>query len=141
MITRNEMFAPMLEADPSFSGQWQAFLADYPDEPELPQYIALGELAMHMIDRMCRGDVANFDKVFEVVELWHTDGDGYVQEAATIGFLESLQNRLVGNDGIRGEGGVHASNFEPYLRTESRKWWDKLYRFWEGGTSALSFDT
>lgn len=141
MIVRDEMFAPMLEADPSFSSQWQAFLADYSDEPELPHYIALGDLAMHLIDRMRRGDIANFDKVFEVVELWHIEGDEYVQETATIGFLESIQNHLGGNDRFSGVDGVHASDFEPYLGPETRKWWEKLYRFWEGDSSALRFDT
>lgn len=141
MIERDEMFAPMLEADPSFIGQWQTFLADYSDEPDLPQYLALGDLALHLIDRMRRGDIANFDKVFEVVERWHIDGDEYVQEAATVGFLESIQNHLGGNDRFKGDGGVRASDFEPYLGPETRKWWDKLYRFWEGDSSALRFDT
>lgn len=106
----------------------------------MPQYIALGDLAMHLIDRMRRGDIANFDKVFEVVELWHSEGDEYVQEAATIGFLESIQNLLAGNDRFRGDDGVHASDFEPYFGQETRRWWDKLYRSWEGDSSALRFD-
>lgn len=141
MIVRDEMFVPMLEADPSFSGQWQAFLADYSDEPDLPQYLALGDLALHLIDRMRRGDIANFDKVFEVVERWHIEGDEYVQEAATIGFLESIQNHLGGNYRFRGDDGIYASDIEPYLGPETRKCWEKLYRFWEGDSSALRFDT
>lgn len=131
----------MLEADPSFGDQWQAFKADFSDDPELPEYIALGELAIHMIDRMRRGDVANFDKVFEVVELWHVDGDVYVQEAATIGFLEAIQNHLGGNDQLKRQDGVRASDFETYLGPETRKWWDKLYRCWEGDAAALRSDT
>lgn len=141
MIVRDEMFTPMLEADPTFGDQWQAFKADYSDESELPQYIALGELAIHIIDRMRRGDVANFNKVFAVVELWHVDGDAYVREAATIGFLEALQNHLGGNDRAKGQDGIRASDFENYLGPESRIWWDKLYRFWEGDAAALRSDT
>lgn len=141
MITRSQMFDPLLEADPSFEKPWQTFIADYADEPEPPLYVALWELADHLVERLRLGDVEGFDKVFEVVERWHTEGDHYVSEAATVGLLESLQNVLGGNDRKRGVDGVLASDFEPYLGPETRKWWDKLYRFWEGDTTALKFDT
>ena len=90
MIARSEMFPPLLEADPTFKRRWQAFVTGYADEPELPLYIALGELAEHLIERQQRGDTQGFEKVFDVVERWHMEGDFYVSEAASIGFLESL---------------------------------------------------
>ena len=103
--------------------------------------MALGELAQHLIDRQRRGDTQGFDKVFAVVEGWHLEGDAYVSEAASIGFLESFQNQLGGNDRRKGLRGVRASDFEPYFGPETRRWWEKLDRFWEGDTAALRFDT
>lgn len=141
MIARSEMFAPLLEADPSFEPRWRTFVADYSDEPELPLYLALGDLAQHLIERQQRGDANGFDKVFGVVERWHTEGDAYVSEAASIGFLESLQNQLGGNERGKAVNGVRASDFEPYLGPESRRWWEKLYRFWDGDGAALRFDS
>lgn len=141
MITNSDMFTPLLEADPTFEPRWQDFVADYADEPELPLYIALGELADHILERQQRGDTLGFDKIFDVVERWHREGDAYVSEAASIGFLESLQNRLGGNDRAESVRGVRASDFEPYLGPETRRWWEKLFRFWEGDTTALRFDT
>jgi hypothetical protein len=79
--------------------------------------------------------------VFAVVERWHQEGDAYVSEAASIGFVESLQNQLGGNDRSKGVRGVRASDFEPYLGPETRRWWEKLDRFWGGDIAALRFDT
>lgn len=141
MIARSEMFTPLLDADPTFEPRWRGFVVEYADEPELPLYIALGELAQHLIERQQQGDTQGFDKVFDVVERWHTEGDSYVSEAASIGFLESLQNLLGGNDRRKHVRGVRASDFEPYLGPATRRWWEKLYRFWEGDTAALRIDT
>lgn len=135
------MFIPLLDADPSFKERWERFLADYADEPEPLIYIALWELAEHLVERMRNGDLARFESVFETVERWHTDGDAYVSEAASIGLLESLQNILGGNDRTKSIDGVKASDFEPYFGPETKKWWEKLYRYWNGDTDALRFGT
>lgn len=141
MIVRTEMFASLLVADPTFEPKWCSFVAEYADEPELPYYIVLGDLADHLIGQLERGETGAFGKVFDVIERWHVEGDVYVSEAATIGLLEGLQNRLGGNDRRKVVNGVRASDFEPYLRPETRRWWDKLYRYWEGDIAALRFDT
>lgn len=131
MITEAEMMEPLLVADPTFRATWVALVAEYDDDPRPPIYIGLGEFAQHLIRRQEQGDTKGFDEVFAVVERWHVDGDHFVSEAATVGFLESLQNWLGGND--RGE----AAHFEPYLGPVSRTWWEKLYSFWEGNDTAL----
>ena len=64
-----------------------------------------------------------------------------MSEAATIGLLEALQNVLGGNKRNKGFRGVRASDIEVYLGPETRRWWNKLYRFWHGDSKALSFDT
>ncbi len=133
------MFGPLLVADPSFSTRWDEFRADYADEPELPLYIALGELADHLIQRIRRGDAPDIHKVFQVVETWHLEGDEYVREAASIGLLESIQNQLGGNGRDKNANSINAQ-IEHWLGRESRRWWDKLDRYWGGDQTALSYD-
>jgi hypothetical protein len=125
------MFEPMLAVCPSFTATWAEFCAEWAMEPEgLPLYIALGELARHLVDRLRSGVTEEFPAVFQVVERWHCEGDDYVREAATIGLLEGIQNNA-------GHAGIYPGVFERWLLPESKKWWDKLDRFWEGDTRAL----
>ena len=127
MITRDEMMVPMLDACHSFRAPWEEFLAEWRDEKnELPLYIALSELARHLIAMLERGETGSFGKIFDVVERWHTEGDGYVREAATVGLLEDLQNTNLHSK-------TEPEQFRPFLRPESLRWWDKLCRFWEKG--------
>jgi len=127
------MFAPILEAGPSFLPAWQAFCEEWRDAPEPPLYVVLGDLSRHILERLETGNLDGMDDIFDVIEIWHVDGDAYVKEAATIGLLEGLQNNL--------------SHIEPsplivrsWLRPVSRTWWDKLNRFWEGDVHALRYD-
>ena len=132
---------PLLVADPTFRGTWEALVSEYDDDPKPPIYIGLGDFAQHIISRQERGDTQGFDDVFAVIERWHVEGDRFVSNAATVGFLESLQNWLGGNDRGEGLGGVRAADFEPYLGAVSRTWWEKLYCFWDGNDTALRFNS
>jgi hypothetical protein len=129
-ITRQTMFEPLLEADPSFRVRWDEFLADWGDEPDPPLYLALSSLARHVLAILEAGDTQRASAILTVVERWHVDGDAYVQEAATIGLLEALQGHA-----LKSKPG---SSVEPCLGPESRRWWDKLNRFWSGDPSALA---
>ena len=133
-ITRSRMFEPMLAADPSFQPRWTEFTTEWNDESGAPLYLALGSLAEHILARLKGGDTEGFEDIFAVVERWHTEGDAYVGEAASIGLLESLQNLSGGSD-------RETATVESWLGPESRRWWDKLDRFWEGDDQALRFDT
>lgn len=143
-IDPSAMFELLLAADPSFRPRWDAFLAEWGEEQKkaagLPLYLALGSLAEHLIERLDAGDSDGFDAVFDVVERWHLEGDSYVSEAASIGLLESLQNLLGGGDRRhKTRSGVRASDFERWMRPETRKWWERLYRYREED-GALRFD-
>lgn len=129
------MMEPLLAADPTFRPKWEALIAEYNDDPRPPIYIALGEFAQHLLEQQERGDTQGFGEVFAVVERWHVEGDHFVGEAATVGFLESLQNCAGGNDRSK------AACFERYLGSVSRTWWEKLYSFWEGNETALRFNS
>ena len=72
-----------------------------------------------MIDLKVAGNTAEF-----LVEAMHVRGDSYVQELATVGILEDLQNGNLHHDG------TSPNDFVQYLRPISKWWWDELYLFW-----------
>jgi hypothetical protein len=131
-ITRDKMFEPLLAADPSFRSRWADFMAEWSDEAEPPLYLALSSLARHVLECLEAERTDRFGAIFSVVERWHTEGDAYVSEAATIGLLESLQ--ILSKDSDR-------KTVERWLGPESKRWWDKLDRFWKGDHRALSIDS
>ena len=116
----------MLIACPAFVPAWNAFLNEWKDNnEELPHYLALGDLAHHLVERLDAGATQNFEAVFDVIEQWHCHGEPYVKEAATIGLLEGLQN-------VSLKRGINPRRFEFWLKPESKRWWDRLNRFWNG---------
>ncbi|MFZ5721927.1 MAG: DUF7674 family protein [Pseudomonadota bacterium] len=128
MITSADMFLPMLDAEPGFRPTWEKFVREWQDSPEgLPHYLALGDLACHLIRLLEVGQTSRFDAVFEVVERWHVQGDRYVREAATIGLLEDLQNLSLHTS-------TEPNEFLPWLRPASRRFWEKVEAFWRDGT-------
>ena len=125
-LTREQMFEPLLRADPTFRAAWEAFLAQWEGAADLPHYVALGDLARHLIAQLEHGETNYFPAVFAVVERWHRDGEHYVREAATVGLLEGLQKTDLHKK-------TKPSDFEPWLGVETRRWWTKLERFWSHG--------
>lgn len=116
----------MLTVCPSFESKWREFQDYRRDEADPPVYLALSDLARHLIEMLARGEVSSFPDIFSVVERWHTEGDSYVAEAATVGFLESLQNTNLHR-------ATEPEQFRAHLLPVSVLWWDKLYAFWERG--------
>lgn len=123
------MIPTLLTVCPSFQKEWDAFVAEWAEEPYtkkegLPLYLALGDLARHLIVLLEAGDDATLWNVFQVVEAWHVDGDPYVQEAATIGLLENLQNLNIHRT-------TKPAQFEQYLGPKSLEGWKALHVFWK----------
>lgn len=127
MITKHNMMGVLIEACPSFTSKWQAFLDEWREEADdLPHYLALADLARHLIELIERGESASLTTVFAAVERLQVEGDQWVREAATIGLLEDLQNLNLHNT-------TNPEQFRQFLSPVSERWWDKLYRFWENG--------
>ena len=127
MIAREEMAQLLIEACPSFRAHFEELVAEWADEPEdLPDYLVLEDLAIHLIDLLEHCNTESFAEVFDVVERLHVDGDAYVREAATVGLLEDLQNVEYYKTG-------KPEHFEPFLKAESTRWWKKVRDFWEKG--------
>ena len=126
LITREQMFAPLLIACPTFSDCWHAFVAQWEDESEPPLYLALADLARHLIAQLASRETEAFPEVFAVVEQWHLLGDDYVREAACIGLLEALQNTSLHQSTM-------PDDFLPWLQPETARGWEKVSRFWSDG--------
>jgi hypothetical protein len=125
MISTSEMIPELVKACPSFSQKWEDHKQEYQDEVDYLPYIALSCFNAHIIELYKKDETEEFPQVFSVIESLHTEGEAYVKEAATIGILEGLQNQL-GTD----RKGVE--DFQGYLLSESSKWWEQLYLFWDG---------
>lgn len=125
MIARDEMLPLVVAADLTFAPAWQRFLDEWGKETELPLYLALGDLADHLILQLDRGDTDRFPAVFDVVERWIVDGDAYVVNAAVVGLLETIQN-------ICSHGTKSADRFLPWLEPKSKAAWEDLNSFWHG---------
>jgi hypothetical protein len=112
---------------PSFQPTWDVYLADAQREGDEPlTYLALADLARHVIAMFERGDADCFPQIFDVIERWHVEGEHWVREAATVGFLESLQN-------AHNHGKTDTEEFRRFLGPASERSWNKLYDFWERG--------
>ncbi|MDO6687236.1 MULTISPECIES: DUF7674 family protein [unclassified Agarivorans] len=124
MIVREEMFQPILEVSDAFRPIWNEFIEEWKDDDELPQYLALGDLARYISSLISESNIEEVKRIFAVIERWHLEGDSYVKEAATVGILEDLQYINVVGEGV-------PEKIELYLLPESKKWWLKVYEFWE----------
>jgi hypothetical protein len=125
MLAKDDMMPVLLDACPSFAPTWQEFLAYWRGENDLPVYVALGDLAHHLIGLVERGETNELPAVFRVVERWHREGDEYVREAATVGPLEDLQNLNLH------EHGTDPAQFRGMLGPESQRCWDELAASWD----------
>ena len=84
-----------------------------------------GDFASHLVELVKAQRTEELPEVFRVIEQLHVEGDHYVRELATVGYLEDIQN-------FAGHRGLDPAWFEPYLLSESRRWWRGLNAFWQG---------
>jgi hypothetical protein len=120
MITKEEMLPILVGSCPSFANKWEEHKREYNDEEGFLPYVALGAFARHLVKLYEERKTGEFEKIFDVIEKLHIEGDAYVKEAATIGLLEGLQNTANEN----------AEKFVPYLKPDTLKWWNELNKFW-----------
>jgi hypothetical protein len=136
VIGRDDVMPMLLEAVPSFSEQW----SEIEDDPMFGDdrtgtrlhYIDVAWFAPHVVRLQRSGATGELTRLFEVIEMLHTDGDEYVKELATIGYLEGIQTACSHPPDVRQE------EFEPYLGSESRRWWRGLNAFWSGKIPRVS---
>ena len=119
MIKIDQVIPLIISACPSFQDIW------YESDNKELLYVVMGELARHLLSLFQRGETDEFNPLFELIERFHTEGDDYVRELATIGLLEGIQNNWTNND-------QDPEVFIEFLLPETKKWWDELNDFWDG---------
>jgi hypothetical protein len=136
VIGSDDVMPMLLEAAPSFSAQWSEIEGDPmfldAETGTRLHYIDVAWFAPHVVGLQRSGATSELTRLFAVIELLHTDGDKYVKELATIGYLEGIQTACCHTTDVRQE------EFEPYLGPESRRWWRGLNAFWSGKIPRVS---
>lgn len=94
-------------------------------------YLDAADVTRHLVALQAAGQTATFPAVFNVIERLHVEGDDYVRELATIGYLEGLQAAA------SHEPEVDEADFVPYLGPESLRWWRGLLAFWNGTATTI----
>jgi hypothetical protein len=128
VIRARDVMPLLLNAAPSFLSSWYEIADDHLDR-ENPggrlHYLDAGAFARHVIEMHRSNHRVWLQNAFAVIERMHTDGDAYVAELATIGYLEGIQNAA-------GHAGVDPDVLVGYLGAESSRWWRGLDKFWAG---------
>jgi hypothetical protein len=123
MITVDEVM-PLLLADvPSFEPVWALVRGEQENCDDQIYYPDATYLAPHLVGLLERGDTTDVAAAFELIERLIRDGDDEVQEL-TITYLQGVQNCALRSALVTLEG------FEPFLGTESGRWWRGLNAVW-----------
>ncbi len=135
MITAGDVVPLILDACPSFVAVWEIEIEQDPihlnEDGTRLDYLDASAFSRHLVRLLKAHRSDEITASFQAIEKLLVDGDPYVKELATIGYLESLQNHAGWDEKIE------ASDFEGFLQPESRRWWKGLIRFWSGDSPAV----
>lgn len=118
----------LLGACPSFLPVWYEIEDEHRDAHSQGGrlcYLDAGDFARHVVEMHRSNHRRWLQNAFDIIERMHVEGDDYVRELATIGYLEDIEN-------MAGHAGVDPTVFEQHLGTESQRWWEGLEAFWSG---------
>src|SRR5262245_36781213 len=126
VITQSDVTPLLHEACPSFesSPDWAMALEDDADKPLL--FLLAAQFVRHLAALEVAGERDEYAAVFDLIERMVAEGDDHVENLATVGFLEDLQNGNMHPPGSSPEA------FVPYMRPRSLWWWGELNRSWSG---------
>jgi hypothetical protein len=117
VIVAADVMDLMLESCPSFAATWDP-AGNWDDaEGKRLLYIEAGDYCRHVHELLAAGRTEELPAAFALVETLHVEGDSWVRDLATIGFLESLWPD---------------ERFIAWLGPVSRRWWDRLDRYMRG---------
>ena len=130
MIEQSEALRILVAACPSFADALREHEAE---QGENLAYVAAGAFARHLLALHQESNVSTFPSVAAAIERLHTEGSPWVQEFATIGVLEAVQNVWSNNNS-------NPEHFARFLLPESRRWWEGLKNFWSGQVAYVASD-
>jgi hypothetical protein len=122
VIESTQVLELLVKACPTFGAARDEHLAEWGNDM---LYLAAGAFARHLLEIECSGSTLSFPNVGLAIERMQVEGTHEVQELATIGVLEGIQNNWE-------HGGVNPEKFVVYLGPEGRSWWQGLNNFWSG---------
>lgn len=128
MITRDEVMPLLLAACPSFASTWADLEHDdvhVNDDGTRLHYLDASMFATHLVELHRSGRDDEVRAAFVVIERLHLEGDPYVSELATIGYLEDVEGDVAAHPD-------ELAFFESVLGPESARWWRGLQAFWTG---------
>jgi hypothetical protein len=126
-IEADDVMPLVLDAVPSFEQEWRTQVeednaADGPGGRRLC-YVDVADLLAHLAARAVQGHTDELGPLLAVVERLHLEGDEYVRELATIGYLEGLHGCVERHQ---------LPDVQALLGPESLRWWRGLEAFWAG---------
>lgn len=122
-ITKDDVLPLLFEACPSFlEGRWQENQTAFNDDREL-LYLDIAGFARYLADLLAEGKTEEFPAIFAVIERLHTEGDHYVQELATVGFLEDFENWAMRAD-------MPESACSQHFGPQTAEWFKEMQKFW-----------
>lgn len=127
VIERRDLDELLLAAVPSIARRLEPVQVEVGNDGERLDYVRAGAVARHIVALYKAGRVEEVRQAFDMIERLHLEGEPYVRELATIGYLEDLQNLIDADDEVDRE------QIEALLGAESRRWWRGLDTFWSRG--------
>jgi hypothetical protein len=96
-------------------------------------YVLLGDFARHLLELQQKNRTEEFASIASAIERFHTEGDSFVKEAATVGLIEGIQNVWAHND-------TDPNLFARYLLPSGAKAWQNLNDFWNAKRNSIGDD-
>ena len=104
------------------------FVIDEVDEG-LP-YCVAGSFAHYLLEKYKSNSTDILALAGDFIENLYSYKDDRIDELATVGYLEAIQN-------VWGDDHTAIEEIVKYLGPTSQKWWKKLNDFWNGDMTAL----
>ena len=130
IIRADEVMPLLLASCPSFSHAWARIEGDIEPDGTRLGYVDAGWFSEHLVELLRAGNRDEIATAFAVIERLHVDGDAYVRNLATVGYLEGIQNGSLNAD-------IDPARFEQYLGPESLRWWKGLNAVRSGESRTL----
>jgi hypothetical protein len=112
---------------PSFDVPWRQLASDWHPE-DVPNYVAAGAFATHLVAQLEANSVDEFPAIFGAIEGLLIDDDPGVRYLVTWGLLEDL-----GNVAANRRGWPFARRFRQWFGPVSTAAWDEIHRTWGTG--------
>lgn len=87
MISKSEVMMLLIEACPSYQMRWNEYIqSEYRIGDEQLLYVDIGDFVHHLVSLFKSSDDHEFEKIFDVIERLHINGDELVKEQPQLEF-------------------------------------------------------